>query len=62
MIEADGAIITNAKIGYKVGNFDIYTFAKNLTDEDYITNYTSNTTTVRLNDPRQFGIGAIYKF
>ena len=62
MIEADGALITNVKVGYKIGSFDIYAFAKNLTDEDYITNYTSNTTTVRLNDPRQFGIGAIYKF
>lgn len=62
MIEADGALITNVKVGYKIGSFDIYAFAKNLTDEDYITNYASNTTTVRLNDPRQFGIGAIYKF
>ncbi|MCG3678808.1 TonB-dependent receptor [Aliarcobacter butzleri] len=65
MIEADGAIITNAKIGYKVGDFDIYAFAKNLTDENYINYYVSNTNIdhqVRLNDPRQFGIGAIYKF
>ncbi|MCT7908549.1 TonB-dependent receptor [Arcobacter lacus] len=65
MVEADGAIITNTKIGYKIGDFDIYAFAKNLTNEDYITYYLSTTGTdywAKLNDPRQFGIGAIYKF
>ncbi|WP_418184760.1 TonB-dependent receptor [Aliarcobacter vitoriensis] len=65
MLEADGAIITNAKVGYKVGDFDIYAFAKNLTNEDYVTTYLSSSSSdywVRLNEPRRFGIGAIYKF
>lgn len=65
MVEADGAIITNAKIGYKMRDFDIYIFSKNLTNENYMNYYVSNTTMdyqVRFNQPRQFGIGAMYKF
>ncbi|RBQ28150.1 TonB-dependent receptor [Aliarcobacter vitoriensis] len=64
MVETNGAFITNVKVGYKVGDFDIYAFAKNLTNEDYIDYYSSygTTSTILLNEPRQFGIGAIYKF
>lgn len=59
MIKTDGAIITNAKIGYKIGDFDIYSFVKNITDEDYIKSYNP---WITFNEPRKFGIGAIYKF
>ncbi|RBQ30855.1 TonB-dependent siderophore receptor [Arcobacter sp. FW59] len=58
--KADGGITANAKIGYKIGDFDIYAFGKNITNEDYITSVYSNIIT--FNEPRRFGIGAIYKF
>jgi len=64
MIKTDGAIISNAKIGYKVKGFDIYGFITNITDEDYITFYQSKQglAMAGFNEPRRFGIGAIYKF
>lgn len=60
--DVDGGITTNAKIGYKIGDFDIYVFVKNITNEDYITDYVADYNLVLFNEPRRFGIGAIYKF
>ncbi|RBQ31147.1 TonB-dependent siderophore receptor [Arcobacter sp. FW59] len=60
MIEADGGITANAKIGYKISDWDIYAYVTNLTNEDYIDTYML--TMVSFNEPRKFGIGAIYKF
>ncbi|WP_418187114.1 TonB-dependent receptor [Aliarcobacter lanthieri] len=64
MVIADGAIISNAKIGYKLKDWDIYSYINNITDEDYVTFYQSNQVLAMagFNEPRKFGIGAIYKF
>lgn len=64
LIRADGGIVSNAKIGYKFKDWDIYSYINNITNEDYVTSYMSKagSSWVGFNDPRQFGIGAIYKF
>lgn len=64
MDEADGGITANAKIGYKFKDWDIYSFITNITDKDYVTMYMSkgNLAMAGFNEPRKFGIGAIYKF
>ena len=64
MIEADGGITSNAKIGYKINDWDIYSYITNITDEEYITSYMSKASVswVGFNEPRRFGVGAIYKF
>lgn len=65
LVESDGTIITNLKIGYKVGSFDIYAFATNITNENHVERLLSTTTThyyADLNDPRRYGLGMIYKF
>lgn len=64
MVEADGGITANAKVGYKFKDFDIYAYIKNITDEDYVTSYMAKQglAMAGFNEPRKFGIGAIYKF
>lgn len=64
VVETDGAVTANAKIGYKFKDWDIYSYITNITDEDYITSYMakSGLAIAGFNDPRRFGIGAIYKF
>ncbi len=64
LIEADGGITSNAKIGYKIGDFDIYGYVTNITDEDYVSSYMSKegTSWVGFNEPRRFGIGLKYTF
>ncbi|OCL93924.1 TonB-dependent receptor [Aliarcobacter thereius] len=64
MVEADGGITANAKIGYKFKNLDIYSFITNITDEDYVTSYMSKSglAMAGFNDPRKFGAGVNYKF
>ena len=57
--------LINARIGFEGKDYEVYLWAKNLTDETYATRgynfdfnapYTNPTTYVRLGDPRQFGI------
>lgn len=64
MIKANGGITSNAKIGYKINNWDMYSYITNITNEDYVTSYMSKAgvSWVGFNEPRRFGIGAIYKF
>ncbi len=64
MVKADGAIISNLKIGYKIKDWDIYGYVKNITDEEYISAYRAKTglQIASFNEPRTFGIGARYKF
>ena len=57
--EADGGFTANTKIGYKIKNWDIYSYVTNITNEEYIVSYGRG---VGFNEPRRFGIGAIYKF
>jgi iron complex outermembrane recepter protein len=64
MVKVDGAIISNLKVGYKVKDWDIYGYVKNITDEEYIAAYMAKTSLqiASFNEPRTFGIGARYKF
>ncbi|MFV0562573.1 TonB-dependent receptor [Malaciobacter mytili] len=64
LVEANGGITSNAKVGYKTKNFDIYGYITNITNEDYITSYMSKpgTAWVGFNEPRRFGIGVKYTF
>ena len=64
MVNANGGIISNAKIGYKIGDWDVYSYVTNITNEDYVTSYMSKAgvSWVGFNEPRRFGVGAIYKF
>jgi len=65
-IKYGGHTEVDMKVGYKVSQFDIYGYVRNLTDEDYITVYGLHTPSVgrlaTLNDPRTFGVGVRYKF
>ncbi len=65
MVSADGAIISNLKIGYKIKDWDIYGYVKNITDEEYIDSFRSSSSGMQIagfNEPRTFGVGARYKF
>lgn len=57
-------IVSDLKIGYRFSDFDIYAFAKNITDEEYITSYKNNGMVgiATFNDPRSFGLGLKYSF
>ena len=57
--------VINARVGYEAKDYELYLWAKNLTDETYATRgyhfdfnapWTNPSTYVRLGDPRQFGI------
>ncbi len=63
-MDADGAITGDIKLGYRVGDFDIYGFVNNITDEEYINNHydRGDISLAGFNDPRTFGIGINYKF
>ncbi len=62
--ELDGYITANVKIGYRFKKYDIYAFCNNLTDEEYITNFTSSAakSVATYGDPRTVGIGVRYSF
>jgi iron complex outermembrane receptor protein len=64
MVESEGAVIANVKLGYKVSNWDFYTYAKNITDAFYVDGYLSkkSLTMATFNDPRSFGIGFRYTY
>jgi iron complex outermembrane receptor protein len=64
MVTADGAVISNAKVGYKINDWDIYGYVKNITDEEYIDLFRSSSAGIQtgFNEPRTFGIGVRYKF
>ncbi len=64
-MEKEGSSFTaDIKVGYKVGDFDIYGFVKNITDEKRISFYTaqSGLGMAMFNDPRTYGLGLKYTF
>ncbi|WP_020586639.1 TonB-dependent receptor [Desulfobacter curvatus] len=63
-VKEDAYITFNAKIGYRTGDWDVYVYGKNLTDEEYIVSFTSNTRLSRADfgDPLTVGIGIRYHF
>jgi iron complex outermembrane receptor protein len=63
-LKVKGATTANLKIGYKLNSWDIYGYAENITDEDSITYFSSQTSMdyAQFSDPRTFGVGVRYKF
>ena len=62
--EVDSYITADVKIGYRFKGYDIYAYCNNLTDEEYITYFSSSNfkTVATYGDPRTFGIGVRYSF
>jgi iron complex outermembrane receptor protein len=57
--------VTDMKIGYRFGDWDIYGYVKNLTDEEYINSFRSSLSTVSMatfGQPRTFGTGVRFRF
>ncbi|WP_321418351.1 TonB-dependent receptor [uncultured Desulfobacter sp.] len=63
-VKEDAYITFNAKIGYRTGDWDFYVYGKNLTDEEYIVSYNSNSSKSRaeFGDPLTAGLGIRYHF
>ncbi len=64
MVEIDPTFFADVKLGYKVGDFDIYTYVKNITEEERIIAYLNrgDVAMATFNDPRTFGLGVKYSF
>ncbi|WP_321415455.1 TonB-dependent receptor [uncultured Desulfobacter sp.] len=62
--ELESYITADVKIGFRFNGYDIYAYCKNLTDEEYITSYSTNSLSANatFGDPRTFGIGVRYSF
>nr|WP_320191249.1 TonB-dependent receptor [uncultured Desulfobacter sp.] len=56
--------VFDAKIGYQTGGWDFYVYGKNLTDEEYITDFISNSTLMLagFGQPLTVGVGLRYRF
>lgn len=63
-VKEDEYITLDAKIGYIVGNWDLYVYGKNLTDEEYIKDYQSSSTLTMayFGEPLTVGAGLRYRF
>ncbi|RXJ88505.1 TonB-dependent siderophore receptor [Arcobacter sp. CECT 8983] len=64
LVEANGGITSNIKVGYKIKNLDVFSYVNNITDEDYVSSYMSKpgVSWVGFNEPRRFGVGVKYSF
>jgi len=56
--------VADMRAGWRFGDWDIYGYLKNLTDEEYITSFGSSTmySSVYFGEPRTFGVGVRYQF
>lgn len=57
--------VVDMKAGYRFGDWDIYAYVKNLTDEEYINSFRSSLSTVAMatfGQPRTFGTGLRFRF
>ena len=63
-VREDAYAVFDAKIGYQTGGWDFYVYGKNLTDEEYVTDFISNSTLMMagFGQPLTVGIGARYRF
>ena len=63
-VKEDAYAVFDAKIGYQTGGWDFYVYAKNLSDEAYITDFISNSSLMLagFGDPRTVGVGVRYRF
>jgi len=64
LYEGDDYVVSDAKIGYLIGGWDFYVYGKNLTDEEYITYFTSASrhTLTEFGQPMTIGVGVRYRF
>ncbi len=64
MVKEDVYTIIDAKIGYQFNAWNFYVFGKNLTDEEYVTDFISNTMVALacFGEPRTVGVGVRYRF
>ncbi len=62
--ELDSYTVADVRIGYRFKGYDNYAFCNNLTDEKYLTMYSSGSRSSLGNfgDPRTFGVGVRYSF
>jgi len=63
-VEEDAYAVFDAKIGYQTRGWDFYVYGKNLTDEEYITDFISNSTLMLagFGQPLTVGVGVRYRF
>jgi iron complex outermembrane recepter protein len=59
--EQDMYTLVEARIGYRVDNWDFRIYGRNLTDEDYFTGF-SSMRVLSFGEPRTFGVGMTYYF
>lgn len=64
IVDGDAYITLDARVGCRINDWDCYVYGRNLTDEEYITNFNSNTSTslAEFGDPITVGIGVRYTF
>ncbi len=62
--KADAYTLANLRLGWLYKNWDIYAFARNLTDEEYINAFKFNITggVAGFGNPRTIGVGVSYTF
>lgn len=59
--KSPGFVVLNTKLGYKTNDYEVYIYSNNLTNENYDTQYYSNTLRV-VSDARETGMALSYKF
>ncbi len=64
MLKDDPYTVVNLRLGWLYENFDIFAYANNVTDEEYINGYRANAmlSLAGFGDPRFFGVGISYSF
>lgn len=63
-VKEDAYITFDAKVGYLTGAWDFYVYGKNLTDEEYVVDFISNSAMMMADfgDPLTVGVGIRYYF
>lgn len=59
------SLSVDTRVGYRFKDFDVYAYANNLTNEEYVTSFMSHgggAGMVHFNDPRRFGVGVKCSF
>jgi len=59
--EEDMVTLLDAKLGYRLDDWDFYIYGRNLTDEDYVTGF-SSMRVLSFGEPRTIGVGATFYF
>lgn len=64
MVKEEAYTVIDAKIGYQFDAWDVYVYGKNLTDEEYVNDFISNSIVAlaSFGEPRTYGVGVRYRF